>query len=224
MSAPNLNNSIFLLAANKPIMSPNVHPLPPARPTRKVPLMTSVPKMIVLSVACLTAATASSLPAAAAENPNPTQDLAYYSPTPQVPWAGTYQGLRTYYSTNHPEYDLQSYVFFGGLKTPDGKTTAFNVLAQRTDRIIPGFSALSYAVVGASFNQETNPGYKGMGQQGFPDVTLPLNQTKYPWSIRSEETNPSVPAQPSFIDMRVVEGKVGKKGAVYEISCRFVDW
>ncbi|MCU0296284.1 MAG: hypothetical protein MUD05_09560 [Candidatus Nanopelagicales bacterium] len=167
--------------------------------------------------AAITAATASvaAVPAVNAAESD-TQQVAFYSPAAHVPWASNYPALRTYYSTNHPEYDLQSYVFFGGLRTPDGNVTAFNVLAQRTDGFLPAAPTLSYAVVGASLNQQASPGYVGVGQQGLPDVTLPLNQTKYPWAIRSEM--PAVGSQPSFLDVRVVAGRVGQRGAVYEIT------
>ena len=116
----------------------------------------------------------------------------------------------------HPAYDLQSYVFYGSLVEPSGKTNTFSFMMQQSNRVVAELPSLSFAVEGVMFNGDD--GFVVGGLQGVPELTIPLSLTARPWSARAELFR--LGRQPQFIDARVVDGRMGEVGAVYEFTSK----
>lgn len=163
----------------------------------------------VLSAIAVTAA----VPTASAA-PAPEVEYAYYAPTPEVPQSVSPAGLRTYLSTEQTQFDLQSFPMYGSLIGDGGDVTTFSVMMQQSNDVSPQLPGLSYAVEGIMWN--SGDGFRAGGVDGVPDVTLPFTMTQRPWSIRSQSL--TLGTSPQFVDLRVVKGNVGQKGAVYEVT------
>lgn len=149
----------------------------------------------------------------AAAAPAPTPEVnAYYSPKALAPQSTSPGAFRRFLSTERTEFDLQSYPFFGSLVDAKGRTSTFSLMMQQNNDI--DFLPLSYAVEGVMVNRGT--GFTLGGVQGIPDVTLPLTLTAVPWSIRAQSL--TLGQAPQFVDARVVSGRLGEKGAVYELT------
>lgn len=157
---------------------------------------------------------AGATPALATDDAPPAVELAYYSSRPEAPQSTSATALRHYLSIPHPEFDLQSYPMYGSLVDSLGRTTAFSVLTQQTNNVSPTLPGLGYAVDGVTWN--TGDGFTLGGVQGVPEYTLPFTMTQRPWSIRAQGL--SLGTAPQFVDMRVVSGQVGQRGAVYEVT------
>lgn len=140
---------------------------------------------------------------------------AYYSPRATLSMAQSPQGLRGFLSHDQPQYDEQSYVWAGSLIEDDGTVNAIAVEMQRNDSL-GGLVALPAVTAGVLVNRQADPGYVIGGLGGIPDLTIPLALTSSPWSARAQSFTPG--QQPDFIDVRVVKGQIGERGAVYELS------
>ena len=181
-------------------------------------------RTIALGVAGLVAVAALA-PMARADVPAATPVLpgsaeAYYSPRATLPMAQSPQGLRHFLSHDQPQYDEQSYVWAGSLIEADGSVNALAVEMQRNDSL-GGLVAIPAVSAGILVNREADPGYVIGGLGGIPDLTIPLALTSVPWSARAQSFTPG--QQPDFVDVRVVEGQIGERGAVYEFSADVPD-
>ena len=167
---------------------------------------------MALFVAC------AALPAAALAATPPSQAAGdvFYSPQATVDQAQSPEGMRTFLSTDHPQYTLQSYVWAGSLVEDDGRLSTFACEVQRNPKAIDGTAQLPLVTSAALFNRSSSPGYAVGPLFGVPEVTLPFSLTTLPWSARAQSF--SLGQQPQFIDVRVVDGVIGKKGAVYEFT------
>lgn len=141
---------------------------------------------------------------------------AYYSALPTVPFARSPQGLRQFLSYDQPQYDEQSYVWAGSLIEDDGSINTIAVEMQRNDSLVGGFVPVPAVSAGVLVNRESDPGYLAGGLGGIPDLTIPIALTSTPWSARAQSFTPG--QQPDFVDVRVVQGTIGRRGAVYELS------
>lgn len=127
-------------------------------------------------------------------------------------------GFRAYLSTGLPQYDSQSYEFFGHLIADDGSINAIALMSQGNS-VIPGLQVplLTIEESGLIFNrldQNTGPAFGGI--DGLADITVPTSISYQPWRIHVEQQNHGQPAQ--TVDMRVVSGSIGAVGAVYELT------
>lgn len=145
---------------------------------------------------------------------------AYYSPRATLPMAQSPAGLRGFLSHDQPQYGEQSYVWAGSLIEDDGTLNAIAVEMQRND-MLGGLVAIPAVSAGMLVNRGSAPGYVVGGLGGIPDLTLPLALTSTPWSARAQSFTPG--QQPDFVDVRVVKGQLGERGAVYELSSDVVD-
>ena len=152
----------------------------------------------------------------AATPPSEAAGDVFYSPTTTVPQSKSAAGMRTYLSTNQPQYTLQSYVWSGSLVDDNGKLSTFAMEMQRNDGSIDGSPNLPFVSSAALYNRTWDPGYVVGGFVGVADLTLPLSLTSRPWSVRAQSFTPG--QLPQFTDVRVVKGILGKKGAVYEFT------
>jgi len=140
----------------------------------------------------------------------------FFSPKASVVQARSPAGMRTFLSTGHPEYTMQSYVWGGSLVEAGGQTDTFAFEMQRNNESIDGSPLVPVVTSAALFNRSSVPGFAIGGLVGIADLTLPVSQTSRPWSIR---TQTSLPGQsPQFLDVRIVKGSIGTKGAVYEFT------
>ena len=124
--------------------------------------------------------------------------------------------MRRFLSIDHPEYTMQSYVWGGNLVEARGQTDTFAFEMQRNNESIDGSPPVPVVTCAALFNRSSDPGFVVGGLAGIADLTLPVSMTSRPWSIRVQTSLPGQP--PDFLDVRVVEGAIGKKGAVYEFT------
>jgi hypothetical protein len=124
--------------------------------------------------------------------------------------------MRRFLSTDHPEYNLQSYVWAGSLVDTTGRVNTFAFEMQRNDESIDGSPLLPFVTAAALFNRSSHPGFVVGGLTGIAELTLPMSLTSRPWSVRAQSYTVGQP--PQFIDARVVDGILGKKGAVYEFT------
>jgi len=171
----------------------------------------------MLSLALFAACVASSATSFAAAPPSAAAGDVFFSPKASVIQAQSPAGMRTFLSTDDPEYTLQSYVWAGSLVDASGQINTFAFEMQRNNESIDGSAPLVPVVTSAAlFNRSSDPGFVVGGLVGVADLTLPVSMTSRPWSIRAQA---SLPGQaPQFLDVRIVKGAIGKKGAVYELT------
>ncbi|MFN8167377.1 MAG: lipocalin family protein [Candidatus Nanopelagicales bacterium] len=182
----------------------------PARATVTKAAAAAVAAAVALLSSSLAAPVASAVPA-----PTPAVN-AYYSPKAEAPQSRSGAAFRKFLSTERTEFDLQSYPFFGSLVDTRGRTSTFSLMMQQTNDVDVLGLQLSYAVEGVMVNRGS--GFTLGGVAGLPDLTLPLTLTAVPWSIRAQSF--TIGQKPQFVDARVVSGRIGEKGAVYELTAR----
>ena len=180
--------------------------------SRRVFLKAAGMLSLALFVAC------AALPAAgvAAASPSAAAGDVFYSPDATVDQAKSPEGMRTFLSTDHPQYTLQSYVWAGSLVEDDGQLSTMAFEMQRNPEAIDGTAQLPLVTSAVLFNRSSSPGYAVGALFGVPELTLPLSLTTRPWSVRAQSFE--LWQLPQFIDVRVVDGVLGKKGAVYEFT------
>ena len=143
----------------------------------------------------------------------PGSSDAYYSPKADLPQSESPHSFRKFLSTDQEQYSEQSFVWGGSLIEDDGTVNALAVELQREDVAFGGFD-IPVVAGGLLFNQGN--GYRAGGAGGLPEVTFPVSFTRYPWSVRV--TQPELLQQPEFVDARVVKGRIGQRGAIYELT------
>ena len=184
--------------------------------SRPVPRRRFLRVVGMLSMALFAVCLASPATSFAATPPSAAAGDVFFSPKASVIQAKSPAGMRTFLSTDHPEYSLQSYVWAGSLVDVGGRVNTFAFCMQRNNESIDGSPLVPVVTSAALFNRSSDPGFVVGGLAGVADLTLPLSLTTRPWSVRAQSFTPGQP--PDFIDVRVVEGVLGKKGAVYEFT------
>ncbi|MDD2858155.1 MAG: hypothetical protein PHU75_05700 [Candidatus Nanopelagicales bacterium] len=154
--------------------------------------------------------------ASAAQSPVPGSADAYYSPTTTEQFSKNPLELRRFLTNDQPQYDEQSYVWAGSLIDYSGTTNAVAVEMQRNDDLTNPLGPIPAVSAAILFNQGDHPGYVIGGLGGVPDITLPVSVMSSPWSARVQSFTPG--QLPDFVDVRVVAGEFGRRGAVYEIT------
>lgn len=148
--------------------------------------------------------------------PDPDSSDAFYSPSRNLSMARSPLSLRRFLSTDQTQYEEQSYVWAGSLIDYSGTTNAVAVEMQRNDVGVADLVRVPEVASAVLFNQGDDPGYAIGGLGGIAELTLPVSFTSSPWSVRAQSFTAG--QQPDFIDARVVEGQIGRRGAVYEIT------
>lgn len=161
------------------------------------------------AAALAAAALALAAPAASAQATS-----AYFSNGLSAPQTQSHQAMLDFLSNDQPGFDLQSYPIYGSLIDRSGATYAFSTMVQRKNLDIASLPKLSMVVEGTMI--DGGNGFTQAGVGGIPELTFPLSVTSSPWSVRSQSV--AVGQLPQFVDMRVVEGRIGEPGAVYEIT------
>ena len=180
-------------------------------PRRKFPRVVGTLSMALLAV-CLAAPAASF----AATPPSAAAGDVFFSPSASVVQAESPAGMRSFLSTGHPQYTMQSYVWGGSLVEAKGQTDTFAFEMQRNNESIDGIPLVPVVTSAALFNRSSAPGFAIGGLVGVADLCLSVSQTSVPWSVRAQQ---SVAGQaPQFHDARIVKGMIGTKGAVYEFT------
>lgn len=170
------------------------------------------------AVAAAALAACAALPAAcpAAAITSAAAGDVFYSPRATVVQAKSPAGMRAFLSSDHPEYDLQSYVWAGSLVEAGGRLDTFAFEMQRNGPAINSTAILPVVTSAALFNRSSSPGYVVGALTGVPELTLPFSLTSRPWSVRAQSFTPG--ELPQFLDARVVSGALGTRGAEYEFT------
>ncbi|GAA2247572.1 hypothetical protein GCM10009851_36270 [Herbiconiux moechotypicola] len=143
--------------------------------------------------------------------------IAEYS-TAALPQGEDCTGFRAFLSTGLPQYDSQSYEFFGRLVDDAGDVNSVALMSQG-NTLIPGLELplLTMEEAGLIFNRlEQGDGPIIGGIDGLADLGVPVSIDYQPWSIDVQHEVTGQPTQ--NITMRVVSGSIGAVGAVYELE------
>ncbi|MDX2377897.1 hypothetical protein M4I32_13935 [Microbacterium sp. LRZ72] len=127
-------------------------------------------------------------------------------------------GFRSFLSTGLPQYDSQSFEFFGHLVDEQGATNSIALMSQG-NTVVPGLQVpwLTMEESGLIFNRlslDQGPTFGGI--DGLADISVPTTISYQPWNIHVEQQNTGDPEQ--VVDMRVVSGAIGAVGSVYELT------
>lgn len=127
-------------------------------------------------------------------------------------------GFRAFLSTGLPQYDSQSYEFFGHLVDDSGAITTLALMSQG-NTAVPGIQRplLTIEESGLILNPlrlGQGPAFGGI--DGVADITVPTTIAYQPWRIHVEEQDSGQP--PQTVDMKVLSGRIGGIGAVYELT------
>lgn len=141
---------------------------------------------------------------------------AYYSPNLTTSWSKSRAGLREFLSTMQPQFSEQSFVWGGPLISEDGTMTVVDFEMQRDDSQVGDHRGWLVQNVSAGLLYHDGKTFDIGGLFGIAEDNYPVSFTKIPWSVRADQS--LVLAQPEFIDVRVVKGQIGVKGAVYELT------
>ncbi len=127
-------------------------------------------------------------------------------------------GFRAYLSTGMPQYDSQSFEFFGHLVDTQGNVNSLALMSQGNTDIwglqIPQPTQETGALI---FNQLAERKGPQLGALlGLAQITIPVSIDYAPWRIQVGAPLGGNPSQK--IDMRVTSGVVGEAGAVYQLD------
>lgn len=158
--------------------------------------------------ACPTSSTDPGIPAA------DFGSIAAYSTTPLAQGKDC-TGFRSFLSTGLPQYDSQSFEFFGHLVDDQGQINSIALMSQG-NTVIPGLQVpwLTMEETGLIFNRlslDQGPTFGGL--YGIADLSVPTTLSYAPWNIHVEQRQP-----PQVVDMRVVSGAIGAVGSVYDLT------
>lgn len=146
---------------------------------------------------------------------------AYYSSQFLLPQSQNKQHLTHFLSTEHKEYNLDGWFFFGNLIEGRGvpkpeQVNSFFMAIQRLDQLsLFGTSfriAIYPCIVG--FNSSNLDRYiYGLGVDLSPQISVVAD----PWSVVAVMPL-GTGGHPSMLSMTLVKGKMGTRGAVYHLS------
>jgi hypothetical protein len=156
---------------------------------------------------------------ASAESASAFSD-AYYSPNIDTLQAASPQGLRTYLSTNQSQYTEQSYVWGGQLIGVDGSSSYIAFEMQRNDQKSQFLKDVLVPNVTAAVLYNDGSGFQDGAVGGIAESQIPVAFNAYPWAATATQMVPL--SQPEFVDLRAVEGLVGAKGTIYELTTRVI--
>ncbi|GAA1692777.1 hypothetical protein GCM10009808_07420 [Microbacterium sediminicola] len=164
----------------------------------------------MVPAACTTSNTDPGIPAA------DFGSIAAYSKTALAQGA-TCTGFRAYLSTGLPQYDSQSYEFFGHLTDDDGNVNSIALMSQGNpveyDHIRLPFTAEEGGLIFNRLSLGEGPMFGGI--YGVAGVTVPVSIDYQPWAINVAD---SATAPTQTIEMKVLSGRIGGVGAEYELT------
>lgn len=151
--------------------------------------------------------------------PAPTEGCAYYSGVYELPQSQSLQQLSEFLSSEHMEYDLDGWFFFGsvinGLNPAD--TGVFFIAVQRIEMEMNGFRApMVPAIVG--FNSKSLGKYEFRGLYTI-DISPLMTVNTNPWEVILNSPLQIGPV----ITMRLVSGTMGAADAVYDLYANIPD-
>jgi len=134
-------------------------------------------------------------------------------------------GFRAYLSTGLPQYDSQSFEFFGHLVDTEGNVNSLALMSQG-NTVIPGAETWQPTVeTGALiFNRLGEHAGPNLGAMyGLAELSFPVSISYAPWRIQAGPQDSSK-GLAQTIDMRVISGVVGEAGAVYRLDATLDTW
>lgn len=135
------------------------------------------------------------------------------------------EGLSAWLSSNHPDYDLVAWCFFGYLQGTDGSgqpvLDALSSIVQFNRNPLPTPGRYDPGYVAAfAYNGEATNGYLVAGTLGTaPSPSLDL--TPSPWSAA---VNYGTATAPSAFTLSLASGQMGVKGATYRMQADALDF
>ncbi|GEM_PF-410652 len=144
---------------------------------------------------------------------------ALYAADHSAPWTRSRAALAGFLSSEHPEYDLDGWFFFGSLVERSGRTSAFMLAVQRIDQVIDGIRVpFVPAMVGYR-----NPSLGRYLYGGCVDIDIPplVTVTQDPWKVTVLYL--SDPDALSWMSMELVAGQMGRPGARYLLQADVAD-
>ncbi|MBL7105648.1 MAG: hypothetical protein ISS18_15080 [Bacteroidales bacterium] len=151
--------------------------------------------------------------------PDPAAGCAFFTQDYALPQTQTAQQLAEYLSSEHFEYDLDGWFFFGSLvdsAMPDD-IGVFFIAVQRIEESLKGFRVpMVPAIVG--FNSASLGHYEFRGFLTL-DMDPLMTVTSNPWSVRLNSPLQSGP----LIKMDLVSGSMGAADAVYNLTADIPD-
>lgn len=152
-------------------------------------------------------------------------DIAQYSTTPLAQGVDC-TGFRAYLSTGLPQYDSQSFEFFGELIGSDGSENSIAMMSQGNplswvDPALP--VPITVEEAGVIFNrlsENAGPVIGGVDGLALPDLppttaTADVSIGYQPWSIDVAGTTGT---EPETISMTAISGAPGAVGTTYELT------
>ncbi len=146
--------------------------------------------------------------------PKPPNGDPYYSTDYEMPLSRSPQDLARWLGSEHMEYDLDGWFFFGGLT--DGATGQPGAFAIEVQRIRTPKGGINWEIVPAmvAYNAPSVGKYV-YGYTGTLDMEPFVKVNTDPWLV--EIYNPSIQTQPT-ITMGVASGTMGVPGVVYRLT------
>lgn len=151
--------------------------------------------------------------------PEPAEGCSFFTQEFTLPQTQSAQQLADYLSTEHFEYDLDGWFFFGNLvdRVAPDDIGVFFIAVQRIEESNNGFRApIVPAIVG--FNSMSLGHYEFRGFLTL-DMDPLMTVTSNPWSVR---LNSPLQAGP-LITMDLVSGSMGAANAVYRLTADIPD-
>ncbi len=152
--------------------------------------------------------------------PDPAEGCAYFTKNYELPQTQSAQQLSEYLASEHFEYDLDGWFFFGTLvdsAAPDDLGIFF-IAVQRIDQPIEGFMVPTVPAI-VAFNSKSLGKYEFRGVMSI-DVEPLMDVVSNPWKV----TLTSPLQEGPLITMSLVSGSMGEVDAVYSLFADIPDF
>ena len=151
--------------------------------------------------------------------PTPADGCTYFTMDYELPQTQSAEQLAQYLASEHLEYDLDGWFFFGSLvdsTTPDDLGIFF-IAVQRIEEEVDGFRIPTVpAIVG--FNSKSRGNYLFRGVMSI-DIDPLVSVSSDPWSV-----NLTSPLQEGpLITMSLISGTMGQVDATYNLTANIPD-
>ncbi len=152
--------------------------------------------------------------------PDPAEGCAYFTIDYKLPQTQSAQQLAEYLASEHFEYDLDGWFFFGSLvdSAKPEDLGVFFVAVQRIDQPIVGFMTPTVPAI-VAFNSKSLGKYEFRGVMSI-DVEPLMDVVTSPWKV----TLTSPFQEEPLIVMSLVSGSMGSEDAVYSLSANIPDF